>query len=235
MLFHGTGCYRAPPEVDSDEMSECGFNIITYRTEKNTRHRHAFKEGNTITLLAMESCAFRSLYMRYRTDPKVYDLFAGTTSARSKSEMSARGTSNLFADVAPSELLRRAKDIVLPEFTGPFPLARLNCFAVSKFAFEILMEIVTRVGALGYKALPLYMRDVACMHYPDLIEGLKEVNIFTAKFYMKLMMSQIDFGQHSGRMRRTEMRTFDPVVLLRDAVVKVCEGKEVEYFLWKEV
>jgi hypothetical protein len=49
------------------------------------------------------------------------------------------------------------------------------------------------------------------------------------------MMSQIDFGLHSGRMRRTAMRTFDLVVLLRDAVVKVCEGKDVEDLLWKEV
>jgi hypothetical protein len=121
-------------------------------------------------------------------------------------------------------------------------LALLNSFACPTEQFRSVKtrirgfpEIAGRIKALGYKAFPSYMQEAMRIEFLDLIHSLEEVCVFSAMCYVKLIMGQVDYALHLSRLRRSDLQTFLPLILLRDAVLKGCENKKVKDFLSKEV
>jgi hypothetical protein len=58
----------------------------------------------------------------------------------------------------PLSELVRAKTHIMREFSGPFPLARINCFTVMHLVLDVWKEIVMHVTKANAAGLPDDMR-----------------------------------------------------------------------------
>jgi hypothetical protein len=123
--------------------------------------------------------------------------------------------------------------------SSPSSQVRFACpteqFCSVKTRIRGFPEIAGRIKALGYKAFPSYMQEAMRIEFLDLIHSLEEVCVFSAMCYVKLIMGQVDYALRLSRLRRSDLQTFLPLILLRDAVIKGCENKKVKDFLSKEV
>jgi hypothetical protein len=189
-----------------------------------------------ISLAAHESYfnayALRIEFMdRLGVDPKVLRRCVKT---RSK---------DVFDNYPPSDLVQRAREVLRSEYDGTLALARLNCFAVLRLCQDILLGIAARFRALGTAAWPPEPPpEISKLGLFD----IKEVNIQNAIYCIYLTMRCVDGGwdggidgslrgQFSLKQIKDAMLDLPPVVVMRDVVAEVCEGKNVEDFLWKNV
>jgi hypothetical protein len=168
---------------------------------------------------------------RLGADPKVLQRCVKT---RSK---------DVFDNYPPSDLVQRAREVLRSEYDGTLALARLNCFAVLRLCQDILLGIAARFRALGTAAWPPEPPpEISKLGLFD----IKEVNIQNAIYCIYLTMRCVDGGwdggidgslrgQFSLKQIKDAMLDLPPVVVMRDVVAEVCEGKNVEHFLWKNV
>ena len=220
-LFRGGAKTYKHPEIDMRIIARDG-------RRKPGREKEVYSKFSLthMSLAAYESlfrdCAFSPEFMhRLAVDPKV-----------------RRRHAKLFDCYSPSELIQRAREVLRPEYDGTFPVARLNCFAVLRLCQDILLGIVARFKSLGTAAWPPEAKE--------LLEafGIKEVSVENAICYLTMTMRLVDgmwYGGHKNFSGKYHKKFKDailgltPVVIMREVIAEVCEGKNVEDFLWKNV
>ncbi|KAI4639797.1 hypothetical protein J4E93_009151 [Alternaria ventricosa] len=145
---------------------------------------------------------------------------------------------NILAQFTPSEILLRAKDHILPEFEGPFPVAKVNFFAVVDLMLDFFKDVAGRVSKPGGlpEDMQLWLRTieetsgVECV--PDVSSNtVKAANVFLEQ--ARLFIDQKDLK--SGAVGLKRARRDECLALLRDAMVKVCGDVKPEDYLWKDM
>lgn len=119
-------------------------------------------------------------------------------------------------------------------------MARLNCFAVLRLCQDILFGIAARFKALGTAAWPTRLNRRRELQE---IEGVEiEWAIDCVHLIMRLVDCRWDGGIDSSlknwfslKQNKDAMLCLTPVVVMRDVLAKLCKGKNVEDFLWKNV
>lgn len=132
------------------------------------------------------------------------------------------GLDDIFLSFPPSELIRRAQDVIQPEYEGDFPIARVDCCAVLSLCTKIMLEIAARFEEVGYAMWPPQLHGFHKM--VQVIEALK-VSIPSAIACVRLTMYYV-VGREPDR---------PSMAMMRAIIMKACEGKKVEDFLWKNV
>jgi hypothetical protein len=190
------------------------------------------EEGSKFSPTRMSLAAHESFFRNYEFRPEFMHRLAVDPKVR-------RRHVKLFHSYSPSELVHRAQEILRTEYDGTFPMARLNCFAVLRLCQDVLLGIVARLKTLGTAAWP-----------PEVYEcglwAIDEVNIQNAIWCVCLTMGLVDgewdggyqenkFSSKNHKQIKDYMQRLTPVVIMRDVIAEVCEGKNVEDFLWKNI
>jgi hypothetical protein len=146
----------------------------------------------------------------------------------------------MFERHSISDLVVRAKDIAMEDFTGTLPIAKLNCYAVLQLCFDMLKDIATHACASGYSAFPQPYKDFFGINLADRFD-LEDKSVENWLRFVDEMMLHVDtiMTCHKkvpvyGKLVNN-LNEYPPLLLMRDAIVKACDGKEVSDFLWKEI
>ncbi|KAI0573433.1 hypothetical protein TUN199_08647 [Pyrenophora tritici-repentis] len=135
-----------------------------------------------------------------------------------------------FADHSLTDLTERAKDCIMREFQGPLPLAKINYFAVMTLCMEIWEQVCRRATLAGHSDTPKQTEfDFLWNKMPKRVEDAE------AMCGMWIGISALNVAEY-GKDNRNRARPLDSYslpIMVRDAMVEVCEGKELSDFLWK--
>ncbi|KAI4673158.1 uncharacterized protein J4E78_001665 [Alternaria triticimaculans] len=218
----------------------CGAKIfkqtITPRTmlmaAPRKEPRHAACASQRISMDTMGSSAWDSLISLYAPSPELWVKLTGDPKMDRKIH---RGLNynDIFLSFPPSELIRRAQNVIQPEYKGTFPIARVNCFAVLDLCTKIMLEVAARFEEAGYAVWPPQLHDT-----PELVEviGSLDVSIPSAMACVRLAMYDVVARTPAdGKQWDYNIRDKPSVVTMREVIMKACEGKKVEDFLWKNV
>ncbi|KAI4615284.1 hypothetical protein J4E83_007011 [Alternaria metachromatica] len=243
---------RSEPQRSFSSIFElfCGGAKILQAQGVRLLHRSKPKETcvsskfSKISLAEMHSSTTQSFFHLYMPSAKFW------TRLTDNPRIVQRYTTheNLFAQFPPSDTIRRAEEIIRPEYEGAFPIARLNCFAVLRLCQDIMLAIAARFQVLGTAAWPPGMEDIgspSVLHIPSGIEPYVKIEV--AVKCVRITMILID-GLLDGyaltrkrsdvgysKMWKEHPDAMRPVVVMRDTIAEVCEGKKVEDFLWKSM
>ncbi|CAN9239907.1 unnamed protein product [Alternaria alternata] len=121
---------------------------------------------------------------------------------------------DLFDNYPPSDLVQRAREVLRSEYDARFK-------------------------ALGTAAWPPEV-------YENGLWAIEEVNIQNAIFCLCITMRLVDvewddkyqenkFSSKNHKQIKDYIEGLTPVTIMRDVIAEVCEGKNVEDFLWKNV
>ncbi|KAI4688286.1 uncharacterized protein J4E84_005217 [Alternaria hordeiaustralica] len=145
---------------------------------------------------------------------------------------------NVLAHFTPSEILLRAKDHILPEFEGPFPVAKVNFFAVMDLMLDFFKDVAGRISKPGGlpEDMQLWSRTIVensgVDSFPDISSNtVKAANDFLEQ--ARLFIDKKDLKSGAAGLKRA--RQNECLALLRDAMVKVCGDVKPEDYLWKDM
>ena len=214
----------------------CGAKIIQKLTESHTilgpaprkEPRQAFSADKRLGIREMGLYAQDSFANLYCPTPQLWAKLTGDPNITRRLDRD-KGDRNIYTDYPPSELVRRAQDIIAPEYEGTSPIARLNCFAVLRLCFEILLAIAASCGDYGPT---LWDADCHSHDRSGVLHIHKDIN--SAMTCVRMLMAHVDGAALGNRKQwKRALREEPLVVMTRDAVVKVCEGRKLEDFLWQ--
>ena len=139
----------------------------------------------------------------------------------------------------PSEIILRAKDHIMPEFEGSLPLAKINFFAVMDLVLDVWKEVATHVADPSnwpdyiHTLMDIFKSNPAHAHLPR--HFLQDKHVECGIRYLEKVREHVDVWDQTYPGQRKDLREEKGLVLLRDAVVKVCGDVKVEDFLWKDM
>ncbi|PVH90414.1 hypothetical protein DM02DRAFT_665121 [Periconia macrospinosa] len=125
-------------------------------------------------------------------------------------------------DKPMTDILLKMKNLVEPEFSSSVPVARINFLAIYKLCSEVLLEVARLYCADVPAELELYPSDMSMVDVPC------EFGFFG------LSILEVDTRMKSKK-GKSGLKNHGCLKLMRDALVRVCEGKSIEEFLWKEL
>jgi hypothetical protein len=199
-------------------------------TKKKQTHKILSNDAK-IHFWNLSKCVGESLICNF----SLSDMFFYHITGETPNTRKHKGPQDFIARYTPSDLILRAKDLILAEHTGAFPLAKVNFIAVFHLCFKILREITRRVNKSGYDAYPRHIREHMNPHVAQILDPSVE-HVETGMRYVASNMRQMQAEQlSSGGGMRKEARKHMGLRLMRDAAVEVCEGQSVEDFFWKEM
>ncbi|KAI4616981.1 uncharacterized protein J4E87_008493 [Alternaria ethzedia] len=187
-------------------------------------------EQNKIRFSTMELSAQDSFHNVYIPTPELWVKLTGDPNVIRRIERD-KGKTDIQTSYPPSELIRRAQEIIRPEYEGAFAIARLNCFAVYGLCQDILFEIATRFGECGPTLFDPLTHALDSCGYLEIHSD----SIDSALLCVRLTMSDVDLNLRGRNDRMADKRFHEirSVAMTRDAIVKVCKGRKVEDFLWQ--
>ena len=234
--------FRGGAKFYRKELPQGQFQILG-QGGRPWEHRHALSKGSKISLDKLAPSAHHESFNRmYNLSEPFWIGVTGDPKIKRRCNME-KTHEDLFARYPPSELLSRTREFIRPEYEGTFPLARVNCFAVLRLSQEILLAIVARFKDLGLAAWPPEMHDLMAPDFshvpsPDIqhaIKGVSTVMRLVDGTTLGLDRHGSSRGKVNSKHWRDYVRKLPPVVLLRETIVKVCEGTNLEDFLWQNV
>jgi len=135
----------------------------------------------------MGSSACDSFIALYTPSPELWVKLTGDPKMARRIDKGL-GLDDIFLSFPPSELIRRAQDVIQPEYEGDFPIARVNCFAVLDLCTKIMLEIAARFKEVGYA---MWLPQLHRIHeMVQVIEALK-VSILSAIACVRLTMYDV--------------------------------------------
>ncbi|KAK3628344.1 hypothetical protein LTR56_017543 [Elasticomyces elasticus] len=124
--------------------------------------------------------------------------------------------------------LERIKDAAMPEFTGPFPVAKINYFKLYELACEVLTEIAARYQQKLPVELKIYEAENLIQPAP--------ADACAGSSYVTVLMQDVDIRMGHGRTgEKAALQAHSGLKLVGNAFNKCLSGKTVEHFLWKNV
>ncbi|KAI4676282.1 uncharacterized protein J4E88_007196 [Alternaria novae-zelandiae] len=218
-----------------------GIRVLNQAPPKNSRDNPGKTSKINVSTMHLSSAeSFGQLYMpgeefwaRITGDPKITRKY--------------KFYDEVFVEFLPSQTIRRAQEAIRPEYEGAFPPTRVNCFAVLRLCQEILLAIIARFKELGLAAWPpaIYNDSSLDLHIPSKTSPNVSIDyaLKCVRMTMRIIGGLVD--AHDMERKKGEVgynkkfkkviKNMPPVILLRDTVAKVCEGKKVEDFLWKNM
>ncbi|KAK3622518.1 hypothetical protein LTR56_022147 [Elasticomyces elasticus] len=110
--------------------------------------------------------------------------------------------------------LERIKDAAMPEFTGPFPVAKINYFKLYQQKMPVELKI--------YEAENLMQPAPA--------------NACAGSSFVTVLMQDVDIRMGHGRTgEKAALQAHSGLKLAGNAFNKCLSGKTVEHFLWNNV
>ncbi len=121
--------------------------------------------------------------------------------------------------------LDRIKDVTITEFTGPFPVAKINFFKIYDLATEVLKEIARRYQQSMPRQMEAYQT----------LELVQPPPADAAAGYSFIVVLMLDIDKKMETPGNEAQEEHGGVKLVWDALEKVLEGKSEEDFLWKHL
>ncbi|KAK4950480.1 hypothetical protein LTR10_011462 [Elasticomyces elasticus] len=122
--------------------------------------------------------------------------------------------------------LERIKDAAMPEFTGPFPIAKINYFKLYELACEVLTEIAARYQQKMPVELKIYEAENLMQPAP--------ADACAGSSFVTVLMQDVDIRMGHGRTaEKAALQAHSGLKLVGNAFNKCLSGKTVEHFLWK--
>ncbi|KAK5717400.1 hypothetical protein LTR15_009294 [Elasticomyces elasticus] len=124
--------------------------------------------------------------------------------------------------------LERIKDATMPEFTGPFPVAKINYFKLYELACEVLTEIAARYQQKMPVELKIYEAENLMQPAP--------ADACAGSSFVTVLMQDVDIRMGHGRTgEKAALQAHSGLKLAGNAFNKCLSGKTVEHFLWGNV
>ncbi|KAK5714859.1 hypothetical protein LTR17_016969 [Elasticomyces elasticus] len=124
--------------------------------------------------------------------------------------------------------LERIKDAAMPEFTGPFPVAKINYFKLYELACEVLTEIAARYQQKTPVELKIYEAENLMQPAP--------ADACAGSSFVTVLMQDVDIRMgHGSTGEKAALQAHSGLKLAGNAFNKCLSGKTVEHFLWKNV
>jgi hypothetical protein len=161
------------------------------------------------------------------TGGRPHDPFWSQLATDSKSQtLHARESlERVFRKQSGFVIVEKAKRLLEREAIGRLPLAKLNCFKAYKLGLDILENL-----ARAY-ASPNLPSEFDYLVIED--EG-RDLSLVSASRFQQFMMLEVDELMKHKRTGAI-LKKHAGLLMIRDAIVKACEGKKVEDFLWKGI
>ncbi|KAI4660199.1 uncharacterized protein J4E79_006004 [Alternaria viburni] len=146
---------------------------------------------------------------------------------------------NMIARFTPSDVLLRAKDHFMPEFDGPCPLAKVNYFAVMDLVLDIWKEVASQLAKPN--GVPESVGEFVAIAKARGATGpssnFHSNTLEAAIGFLGVVRYNIDHfeGKRTDASRWKSLQQNDGLLLLRDAVVKICGDVNLEDFLWMDM
>jgi hypothetical protein len=132
----------------------------------------------------------------------------------------------LFQKNSGPELVDEMKALLGREFSGPFPLAKLNCFKVYKLTLDIWEKLAQAYCALD-EAPPEFG---GFLPRPRFGQSGLGVGVHLQMFTIMDVSQRMMYKYHAAKIKE-----HSALLLMRDAFVKMCEGLKVEDFQWSQI
>lgn len=146
--------------------------------------------------------------------------------AKTTTEKQRMGMEQKMHEVPFALTLDRVKDVVMSEFTGPLPVAKINFFKIYELAVDVLSDIAERYQT----NMPIELR-----HFQEL--GLVQpapADACAGSSYVTVIMEDVDMRmKHARPGDYGTLERHSGVELVGKVFNKCLSGKTIENFLWK--
>jgi hypothetical protein len=116
------------------------------------------------------------------------------------------------------------------DFSGPLPIATLNCFKAYKMCLEVWKIISLHYMAADGSGVPLEFADFA-----DLERDAYVRNIHSSSFYHLTSASIVDKMMKTAKKGKVDFSEMGALRVMGNAIVEVWGKSGVEEFVWKGV
>ncbi|KAI4676281.1 uncharacterized protein J4E88_007195 [Alternaria novae-zelandiae] len=214
----------------TNRMPMCKGENKFYRAKGTTTTEPYGKEAR-IKPFELSCFAKECIWYQYSTSPKFLARITDERYLAKKHDFKPE----ILMRYTPSEIILRAKDHVMPEFEGPFPLAKINYFAVAGLVMDVWKEVACQIAKPGGLPdyLEQYMEDTK--DHPDHLD-LRRNHVSASMLFLQMVRWGVDSNKfyHTFGSRRG-VQEDKGLVILRDAVVQICGDVKLQDFLWKDV
>jgi hypothetical protein len=236
--FHGRSLLSCGAKNDHYKgAKEWGFNALVNDRKKDATQ--IYSPHRKIRLATMSRSATTSFWNNYVPSPELWDELTGVSDTAGKCNI-RHNVLGVFERHSISDMVLRAKDIAMSDYEGIIPLARLNCSAVLQLCLDIHKDIAIHACAPGYSAFPedckktfgIKLADTFDLENKSPENGVSFVKTFM--LYVDVITACARSTPQFGKLYKN-LHKYPPLLIMRDAIVKACKGKEVKDFLWKEI